>query len=299
MTASGFARCWNESFPDRFHIEPQAAWNQAYGSEWYRREWSGETSGQGGETAALIVGKQGSQEDTAHIAALAGQPRLCKILLRESIERMRSSGVRTLRFGTDLDHFWPGVPHGVPWLSGVLQQAGFVLGGELWDMGRDLLGYRPVRQATELGAQVARCRANDLAPLQRFLEREFPGRWRTDTSRKAAEDPGDVFLLWVKGRIHGFAVTQTALSQRPHAGAVFRAHLGEDWCTLGPIGISAEQRGKGLGDALLSEALAGLRDSGGRGCTIDWTVLTEFYGRHGFLPTATYRAAEMDLAPVS
>lgn len=212
---------------------------------------------------------------------------------------MCACGVHTVRFGSDPDHFWPGAPVGVSWLSELLVQAGFTLGSEIYDMGRDLDDYAPLGTADALGASVVRCNPADVPALGRFLTAEFPGRWETDTVRKAAEDPGDIFILLVDGTIQGFTVTQTPRSKRPHAGAVFRSDLGFDWCALGPIGVAATLRGKRLGDALLSEALLSLRETGGRDCTIDWTVLTEFYGRHGFRPTATYRAAELRLAPVS
>lgn len=222
-----------------------------------------------------------------------------RTLLCECLHTMRACGVQTVRFGSDPDHFWPGVPVGVSWLSELLADAGFTLGSEICDLGRDLDDYSPLGRAEALGASVSRCNPADVPALGRFLNVEFPGRWEADTLRKATEDPCDIFILLVDGCVQGFAVTQTPRSKRPHAGAVFRSELGFDWCVLGPIGVAASLRGKGLGDALLSEALLSLREAGGRGCTIDWTVLTEFYGRHGFQPTATYRAAELRLAPVS
>jgi predicted acetyltransferase len=54
-------------------------------------------------------------------------------------------------------------------------------------------------------------------------------------------------------------------------------------------------RGQGLGDALLAHSLADLSRKGTRQTIIDWTTLTEFYGKHGFAVTRSYRAYRLAL----
>jgi len=71
--------------------------------------------------------------------------------------------------------------------------------------------------------------------------------------------------------------------------------LGENWGSLGPIGVSAGLRGRGSGHALLGQALSHLRDLGARRTIIDWTGLVDFYGRHGFEVTRRYQYLSLAL----
>jgi predicted N-acetyltransferase YhbS len=64
--------------------------------------------------------------------------------------------------------------------------------------------------------------------------------------------------------------------------------LGEHYGGLGPIGVSASHRGRGLGLALLCHSVAHLRDLGVRRMCIDWTNLLDFYGKIGFAPWKEY-----------
>jgi predicted GNAT family N-acyltransferase len=78
-------------------------------------------------------------------------------------------------------------------------------------------------------------------------------------------------------------------------GAVWHLSLGEHWGALGPIGVSEAQRGAGHGGRLLQGALAELKHRGGRRCRIDWTTLTEFYGKYGFKVSQTYETFDLAL----
>ena len=115
--------------------------------------------------------------------------------------------------------------------------------------------------------------------------------------RKAALDnePGSIDLLWLGSTIQGFAMTQVAGCQRPVSGACWSESLGENWGALGPIGISSDVRGKGLGDALLGLSLQRLKAEGARQTIIDWTTLDAFYGNHGFEVTRRYEQFVLEL----
>jgi len=58
---------------------------------------------------------------------------------------------------------------------------------------------------------------------------------------------------------------------------------------LGPIGVSASVRGKGLGLALLRLCLEELAKRGVEATVIDWTDLGAFYAKMGFIPWKAYR----------
>ena len=67
---------------------------------------------------------------------------------------------------------------------------------------------------------------------------------------------------------------------------------------LGPIGVAAALRGRGLGRALLVAALDRLRRLGHPDVVIDDTSLLGYYGPHGFAPWITYRHAAAPLGPL-
>jgi predicted N-acetyltransferase YhbS len=293
------ARCWNRTYPPAFALEPDAvAWRTA-GSPWTDDDGSGALYGEAGEAAAWVVLKRPAPPGPGRwsVGALAGDLRASRHLLERALRHAAGQGAAEVAFGGDRDHFWPGVPAGCRWLAAMLERTGFELGGEVYDLARDLAGYAPPARAPEslarAGARVRRAGAGDGEALRAFLASEFPGRWEEDALRKAVADrePDDVFLLEARGSVAGFAVTQTPASARPHAGATFPAALGARWAALGPIGVAAGLRGAGLGDALLGEALLGLRSRGARTCVVDWTVLEAFYGRHGFRRFRTYVSA--------
>ena len=54
------------------------------------------------------------------------------------------------------------------------------------------------------------------------------------------------------------------------------------------MGVSPEVRGRGLGLALLCQAVKSLKESGVQDMVIDWTTLLDFYEKAGFLPWKAY-----------
>lgn len=239
--------------------------------------------------------QEGGDPQRCHLSCFAGEPAAVEALVREGLVRCAQGGASRVAFGADPDHLFPGVPDVGPWRR-LAERLGFESKGEAYDVARDLAGYRPpsdpARALGKAGLRVERSRAGQAKELDRFLAAEFPGRWRTDTARKVREEPEEIYLLTDGRQVHGFAVTQTPRSARPHAGASFRRALGPDWAALGPVGVAKGLRGEGLGDALLASALLGLARDGARLCVIDWTVLLDFYGRHGFRPWRRYTMAE-------
>jgi GNAT superfamily N-acetyltransferase len=64
---------------------------------------------------------------------------------------------------------------------------------------------------------------------------------------------------------------------------------------LGPLGLDPAARGGGLGLALVAGAARWQREHGHRAAVIDWTTLTDFYGRLGAHAWRVYQRAEGDL----
>ena len=213
-------------------------------------------------------------------------------LLQTALEGLEGSSIA---FGTDNGHFWPGVP--VEWREGfrVLEAVGFKpYGGEAVDVEADLgslaLNLEVLNVLDGDGVEFRRGGLADFNAANRFLEREFPGRWHFDVMCKMGSEPRDVLLLWMGEEVEGFAFTQSWKSTpSPIAGCVWCHDLGDCWGGLGPIGVSKSVRGQGFGGAVLVGALRALQESGVRRCAIDWTTLVDFYGKYGFKVSRRYQ----------
>lgn len=237
---------------------------------------------------------RGPSYDQSHISALVcvnGESGVDLIAHAKGVLRPR--GVDKLVFGQDSRHFWPGCPTDCPRLTSLLMVSGFEPSADAHDLESDLSAYDDSaydEALTKASARVRICTDTDRPALSQFLRKEFPGRWEYDVKHKIEVEARTdfVMLLDVAGSIEGFALLQNASHRVPIAGATWRGSLGQNWATLGPIGVSRGVRGKGLGDALLGKSLGTLRDSGHRRCLIDWTTLVDWYGKHGFTVTRTY-----------
>lgn len=129
--------------------------------------------------------------------------------------------------------------------------------------------------------------------LHKYLATEFPGRWTREFEfyLKCEETKRAIWssLLNDANQIVGFARiairnrflpieegwTPGALRLPLHSDRE-SACLTNDGC-LGPIGVSASQRGKGTGRLLLGLVLNSLRTSGAKRTCIDWTDAMKYY----------------------
>lgn len=234
--------------------------------------------------------------DAMHLSAMAFTDPLQMVdLFGESKRIMRERGTTTVLFGMDSRHFWPGVPVDKPRLNDFLMVEGFAMSGEYFDLERDLTDYVPPKELPTEDVEFRVLNDDDHQLLARFFDREFPGRWRYDIMTKIEKEGchSGIVGLFHKDAIHGFASIQDSSCKYPIGGAVWRKSLGENWGTLGPIGVSQKVRGLGWGGAMLSAGLLELQSRGVKRCLIDWTTLDEFYGKHGFKKTRIYRAGKL------
>lgn len=239
----------------------------------------------------------GPDPDASHLAAVVSEDtRSCIDLLAHVKKVLRDRGIYRLVFGRDWRHFFPGCPLDLPRLKDLLIVEGFDEEGDQHDVQHDLVDYN-APEGPRSGEVIRRLSSDEVVTLDQFLARQFPGRWWFDTMRKIEEEGRADFVygIWIDGQLHGFALTQDASHRAPGCGAVWRATLGDSWCCLGPIGISAELRGKGLGDRFLGAVLSDLKTRGHRECLIDWTSLLRWYGRHGFVPVNSYLSFSLRL----
>lgn len=297
-------RLWNQFYPEKFRIDADLLRHNTVDSPVF--DWGvSAIETDGSEALAFVAFKRsaaglfkGPQIDQAHLSAIAyTDPKVAVDLVADAKRILRNRGVNNIVFGGDSRHFFPGCPVDNRVLCDFLMVEGFEEGREACDLERDLADYKPVSPVPSGVEMRPLSGEDDIVALRVFLEEEFPGRWLHDTMDKlrVEGDPSAVFAAFDGGKIVGFAMLQNWNHKHVIGGGVWRGHLGSNWGSLGPIGVAADLRGKGLGHGLLSAALCHLRDLGVRRCIIDWTGLVDFYGRHGFEVTRTYRMSSLRL----
>lgn len=301
------AEQWRRFFPEKWAVDAEQIRFNTHGSSVF--DWGASQIYDGGKDFGFAIVKKsanpslfkGPDPDQSHLSAIVFTDPQVGVDLMAAVKRiLKSRGCIKLVFGQDSQHFFPGVPVDLPSLRDFLTVEGFQFGGEYFDLERDISTYEPKPGTMEKltgGVSVEPISEALVPELDAFLKREFPGRWNHDVMAKIRLEgrPEFVYGLFVDGALEGFAFTQDFTHKYPVAGAVWHVPLGEKWGALGPIGLSKAMRGKGLGDALLSAALLGLKNRGVRNMIIDWTTLDRYYCGHGFQISRRYNAAELAL----
>jgi GNAT superfamily N-acetyltransferase len=195
--------------------------------------------------------------------------------------RLRAEGCTSSEISGGLLHLLPGVPADSPRAVRFFERHGYAFEREPHF---DLVGN--VSRFTGAPAPSARVATDaDRVALLDFLTREFPGSWELHARWHLARGgrTGDFVVLDVDRRIEGFCHIFRPGAWPPGPSTYWPTSGG-----LGPIGVSARLRGRGLGRQLLDASLRELRASGVELCTIDWTRLVDFYARFGFSPARSY-----------
>lgn len=229
-----------------------------------------------------------SPSDMGWIDALAVLPSVQRqgtggALLAWAENWLREHGCTATRLGASLRPFVAGYPVELGNES-YFRRRGFKAraGSEyVWDVARDLGDYAP-RQPIDQGT-IRPAQPGEENALLEFFQREFPNRWRFEFEEflRLSDRISDWIVLVTERRIDGFARLTFEDSVQP-LDRFYPYRLPRPWAQLGPIGVSQDIRGSGLGGALLEASLVHLRDRGVRGCVIDWTALLDFYAKFGF-----------------
>jgi GNAT superfamily N-acetyltransferase len=244
--------------------------------------------------SALPGDPQTSPPETGWVDAIAVGPGAQRsgagsALLAWAEEYLRTRGCKRVRLGGSLRPFAPGYPFELGNVA-FFQKRAYAeraMGEETWDVARDLNTY--VSNHRQVAVEVRAAHNGDADALLQFFFREFPNRWRFEyqESLRMGGRMADWMVLQTQNRIDGFARLTFEDSLQPYE-RFFPYQLPRPWGQLGPIGVSANLRGRGYGGALLDAALCHLRDRGVRGCVIDWTGLLGFYAKFGFKPYRRY-----------
>jgi GNAT superfamily N-acetyltransferase len=210
-------------------------------------------------------------------------------LLAWAQDWLREQGCTRVRLGGSLRPFAPGYPIELG-NAKFFTQRSFVErpgGARVWDVACDLTNYLANESSDQF--TIRPVTQKDVSALRTFFAREFPNRWLYEYEEflRAHGRLSDYHVLITSRGVDGFARITLEDSERP-IERFYPYTLPQPWGQLGPIGISKDARGKGLGGALLDATLNHLRDLGVRGCVIDWTDLIGFYGKFGFKPYREY-----------
>jgi GNAT superfamily N-acetyltransferase len=245
------------------------------------------------------IGADGLLPDRGWISLIAVHPDYQRrgigaALLRAGEAFLRAQRRPAAELGTDPAHFFPGVPDDTG-AAAFFEACGYTLRGEAYDLHRSLRDYRTPRTVTAALAEnsdveVRPLAAGEESALDRFFEATFPGRWRYTMGRFLAAGGaiGDVMGVVQGGAVRGFAMLFHPRSRWIGPSIAWRENEAATG-GLGPMGLSEELRGRGLGRVLLDRAMVHLASLGVQEMVIDWTILLDFYGQLGFVPYRRYR----------
>ena len=215
-----------------------------------------------------------------------------------------------LCFGGEEFHFLPGVPEEDKSLIAALQSHSFSMAdaadfsGELQNPQMQEYLSSGVALAHEKGWQLSELQEDRFKDFSSYMMKEFPGRWsREFLFWQNLENKNGVFwneLLDEKGNTKGFsrlAKRGSVANWNPGALRLPLFPEGPDSDTdscLGPIGISASERGKGAGKFLLALSLQKLLMRGAVRVSIDWTNAYNYYKPLGLKMVRNYMSAWRD-----
>lgn len=255
------------------------------------------------------LGSAGTLPEQGWVGALAFEPnergaQSARAVLQTALQWLKAQGRKRVSYGSDPAHLFPGVPAEQTLHQQILREAGFTISDHVAvDLIRDLADYRvPKKVESNLHRlrdqyTIHSCTPQDVPALLRFLQQEFPGRWYYETVKRleVEETPRDILIVTHGEDVVGFCHTFHRGSRRIGPSIYWRKLLGEAYGGLGPIGLAASTRGKGLGLALLCKGVEYVKEQGAARMAIDWTDLVDFYGKIGFRVWKRYHPASITL----
>ncbi len=300
--ADDILKLWNENFKQAYHVTSKMIRNKIFNDRDTFYEGSFLLQ-ENDRLAGFIVSKVNrgtlaEYENCAWISSLVVDRKyrnrgFGKELFGRAEKELYGCGTEKIIIGGEFENFFSGIPDPSSQSLGFFSGRGFILNNdEHYDLSADIsrISFDDLKidmnksEDYHTGEMTAKYKDK----LSCFFDETFPGRWKTEVFDylEHGGDMRNVLILWNKERIVGFC--KIFISEGKDDLAASR---GENWGSLGPVGISVDIRGKGLGDRILNDSLKCLQKRGAKNVIIDWTILKDFYGRFGFNPLRTYRGA--------
>lgn len=211
-------------------------------------------------------------------------------LLQTAEQALKKAGAKKILLGSDLWHYFPGLPAGDKMTADWFAKRGYSRGDTCHDLdchyNPEELPDIPTRQ--DAVAEILDEQEKD--GLLSFLGRCFPGRWLLEAEQYFERGgTGREFVVLKKGgRIIGFCRINDALSpiiaQNVYWSQLYEGEHGG----IGPLGVDDAERGNGYGLFIVEAAEAFLRKRKVSSILIDWTGLVSFYEKLGFKVCKSY-----------
>ncbi|WP_139490872.1 GNAT family N-acetyltransferase [Brevibacillus dissolubilis] len=217
-------------------------------------------------------------------------------LIKRAEQALRRTGVARIRLGSDLYHYFPGIPRDFTQAAEWFGRRGYRLGMEQHDLLADFTDLPDTPMPALSGATLRLMVPYDREAFLSFLRESFPGRWEYEGHRYFADGgSGREFLLLEKDReLIGFCRLNDAhspvIAQNMYWSPLFGGAVGG----IGPLGISEAARGSGYGLAIVQAAVHVLQKRGIRQIVIDWTEHVDFYAKLGFGVWKSYVLADKE-----
>ena len=212
-------------------------------------------------------------------------------LLNRAEKKLKELSIHRLTLGAgNGDYFWPGLPVEQEEAWSFFRERGFVEEDASEDLILDLKGFStPDWVAARLASSCSLLRIAEPAHhsgIAAFETLRFPA-WATYFENEMKQGGyGNILLAQSpNGSVLG------TLLMRHDTPTPWTAMDGKKMGTLNTLGVAPDHQGQGIGLALTAEAMDILRTRGCSHCFIQWTGLTEWYGKLGATTWAKYHMA--------
>ncbi|WP_042459414.1 GNAT family N-acetyltransferase [Neobacillus dielmonensis] len=218
-------------------------------------------------------------------------------LLREAESALREHNCKRVLLGRDPYHYFPGVPIEYERTRSWFEHKGYHSGEKESDLIHHYMPHEKSFRNELDDIKISLLRVEEKETLLSFLRRCFPGRWEYEAFHyfKRGGNGREFVVIKKAGNIIGFCrindLNSPFIAQNVYWAPLFKEPLGG----IGPLGIDRAERKNGYGLAIVEAAVSFLRERGIHIIVIDWTGLTEFYGRLGFQVWKEYQPFYKDL----
>lgn len=260
----------------------------------------------GRAVSAELQPRMSGYEKRGWVIALAVAPEyqrqgLGSNLVRWAEDHFKAEGAVRSWIGASLRHFFPGPPTDIPGLDTFFGKLGYQFDPQLeYDLRgflRDWVAPEPPPTVANGDYYFTQGQEGEQQAILDFLWRAFPGRWLYEAELYFKQDgaPQDITLLKSQeGTIEGYLMTYHPQSRILGPGIYWTALREPTYGGIGPLGVSKNVRGLGLGLAIVAAGAEYLQGKGITDCVIDWTTLVDFYGKLGFKPWKSYHKVFKD-----
>lgn len=207
-------------------------------------------------------------------------------LLARAEGALRERGMEKILLGRDPYHYFPGIPEESDDVIAWFERQGYSSEDRLE---HDLLGQYPEQQEELALPEVPNHRFRLLTRADQdsflaFLHRCFPGRWEYEAIHyfQRGGTGREFVVVEQDGEILGFCRINDADSPFIAQNVYWAPLLQEGLGGVGPLGVDAKHRGRGLGLAIVEAGIVTLRQRGISNIVIDWTTLVDFYAKLGY-----------------